>query len=207
MGAAFVRSCLPLRLRALLSGGAALSRAALPRRRARRAAIQSYKTLLIFCMASMSYKIWVLYGWFCPRCPCLWLWLLRSCRARPRRALRSHSPARPSPSGRLAGWGALAPCAGDPLGVFRPLRRAGARSGTAPSARSPRSGTLAALAVVAQRIIKKAPIRKVVQMIALEIPAGMPYNQNIPFPGMSKDTAQSGFFDRKPAKRRAFSLS
>lgn len=157
VGAAFVRSCPPLGLRALLSGGAALSRAALPRRRARRAAIQSYKNLLIFCMASMSYKIWFLYGWFCPRCPCLWLWLLRSSRARPRRALRSPCPARPSPSGRLAGWGALAPCAGDPLGVFRPLRRAGARSGTAPliAARSPRRGTLAALAEVVQRKIKK----------------------------------------------------
>lgn len=55
--------------------------------------------------------------------------------SRPRRALRSPCPARPSPSGRLAGWGALAPCAGDPPGVFRPLRRAGARSGTAPHAR------------------------------------------------------------------------
>lgn len=37
---------------------------------------------------------------------------------------RSPCPARPSPSGRLAGWGALAPCAGDPPGVFRRLRAA-----------------------------------------------------------------------------------
>lgn len=38
-----------------------------------------------------------------------------------------------------------------PPGVFRRLRAAGARSGTAPSARSPRRGALASLAKVVQR--------------------------------------------------------
>ena len=55
---------------------------------------------------------------------------------------------------------------------------------------------------------KNAPIRKVVQIIDLEIPAGMPYNQSIPSPGVSKDTAHSGFFRQKGRPTgRPFSLS
>lgn len=67
----------------------------------------------------------------------------------------SPCPARPSPSGRLAVWGALAPCAGCPPGAFRRLRAAGARSGTAPqAARSPRTAALASLATVVQKEIR-----------------------------------------------------
>lgn len=80
--------------------------------------------------------------------------------SRPRRALRSPCPARPSPFGRLARSGALAPCAGWPPGVFRRLRAAGVRSGTAPqAARSPRTRESGC----SER--KSAPIRKVVQSL------------------------------------------
>ena len=38
------------------------------------------------------------------------------------------------------------------------------------------------------------------QIIDLEIPAGLPYNQSVPSPDMSKDTAHSGFSGRKAAQ-------
>ena len=48
----------------------------------------------------------------------------------PRAALAQRRPPQ-RPSGALAGWRALAPCAGGPPGVFRRLRAPGAGSGTA----------------------------------------------------------------------------
>ena len=81
---------------------AAAGLVAAPPLRLQRAAIQSYKTPLIFCMASMSYKIWVLYGWFCPRCPCRCLCCCWGRRVAPAPLAAPHSPARPSPL--RGGW-------------------------------------------------------------------------------------------------------
>lgn len=104
-------------------------------------------------MASMSYKIWVLYGWFCPRCPCLWLWQLRFrlSASEPRAALALPRP--PLALWAAGGLGRARALRWMPLGVFRRLRAAGARSGPAPliAARCPRSETLAALAGVVQK--------------------------------------------------------
>lgn len=88
----------------------------------------------------------------------------------PRRSPLRTAPPAPRPSGAAGGQGRASPLAGWPLGAFRPLRRAGARSGTAPlAARSPRTAALASLARCGcSEKNKKAPIRKVVQIFYLD---------------------------------------
>lgn len=205
-----VSGCSPLGLRGRCVGGARRSAAPpCPPLRPRRAAIQSYKTLLIFCMASMSYKIWVLYGWFCPRCPCRCPCCCWVCRARPRRARVRPAPPAPRPPG---GWRAGARSR-PALGTRRGCSAACGRRVRARAQRRKRRAALARRRSLRSRRLFRgkyaAPIRKVVQSLTYHVQAISGILKTRP---KGKDTCKVRHIPckkngREPPNRAALSLS
>lgn len=136
----------PLLLRALLVGARSpLGGSPCPRRRPRPP--QSYKRLSRFCMASMSYKIYLVV-WL-GRLGCASVW--RSAAAGRARAARCARPAPPAPSafGRLGGLGRARALRWGPAGGVPPPAGGGCALGhSAASGAQPSPAALASLAMV-----------------------------------------------------------
>ena len=156
----------------------------------------------------MSYKIWVLYGWFCPRCPCVWLWPSVFGSARPRRARARTAPPAPRPPG---GWRAGArsrPALGDRWEYSAACgRRVRARA-----LRLRRAALAQGRSLRSRRLFRRkdiAPIRKVVQSLTYHVQAISGILKSWP---TGKDACKVRHIPcrkngREPPERAALSLS